>query len=451
VTNTGRLRSARGIPIRWLLPAGALFVFAAAVSFSASAAPSDPPAGAAVSQAPSAEINAAANPAGATVPSAGSDAPVEMRGLWVVRNSLDSPASVHQIVATAVKYHFNALFVQVRGRGDAWYISPYEPRAEALAGQPADFDPLQQIITEAHANGLQVHAWMNTYLTWSGPHPPLSPQHLWNAHRDWFACDRSGHCSPVPTATCEGAFLQPSNPAVQDHLFRVFTYVGTHYDVDGIHFDYCRYAGSGYDYSPSTLARFRNFTKAQIGPETAARVDRRLSQDRLAYVHAFPRTWASWRRAQVTTLVARVSTAVKAAKSWVQVSAAVFPDADEAYAVRGQDWRGWLRAGYLDAVALMAYGNSTERVLQETRRAVAAAGGHYIYTGLGAWHLGADDVARKIAAARRAGATGVNLFSYDGIHTRSGYLDTLARGVFASRAAPPGFRRSKARALPSGN
>ena len=35
---------------------------------------------------------------------------------------------------------------------------------------------------------------------------------------------------------------------------------------------------------------------------------------------------------------------------------------------------------------------------------------------------------------------GVNLFSYDGVHTRSHYLDTLARGVFASRAATPRMR-----------
>ncbi|HLV80816.1 MAG TPA: family 10 glycosylhydrolase [Chthonomonadaceae bacterium] len=426
---------------RRMLPACALLVFAA-FPVCASAVSPPPPAGAPAPQAPATAPPAAAGNAPDTVSPPAPDAPVEMRGLWVVRTSLVSPKSVHQVVATALKYHFNALFVQVRGRGDAWYNSPYEPRAEALVGQPPDFDPLQQVITEAHASGLQVHAWMNTYLTWSGPHAPNSPKHLWNAHRDWFACDLHGHCSPIPTATCEGAFLQPSNPAVQDHLFRVFTYVATHYDVDGIHFDYCRYAGSGYDCSASTLARFRDFLKIRIRPVTAARVDRRLATDRLAYVHAFPHTWADWRRAQVTALVTRISTAVKAAKPWVQVSAAVFPDADEAYAVRGQDWRGWLRSGALDAVALMAYGASTERILEETRRAVKAADGRYIYTGLGAWHLGAGDIARKIAAARQAGASGVNLFSYDGIHTRSGYLDTLARGVFASRAAPPGFRRA---------
>ena len=88
----------------------------------------------------------------------------------------------------------------------------------------------------------------------------------------------------------------------------------------------------------------------------------------------------------------------------------------------------------------MAYAKSTERILEQTRRAVAVAGDRHVYTGIGAWRLQAHDVARKIAQVRKTGAAGVNLFSYNGVHTRSRYLDTLARGVFASRAAPPRMR-----------
>ena len=373
-------------------------------------------------------------------PAIRADANGEMRGMWVVRESLASPQSVHQVIVTATKYHINALFVQVRGRGDAWYNSPYEPRAEKLAWQPKEFDPLEQMVREGHQAGLQVHAWMNTFLTWSGAHAPRSPQHLWNAHRDWFACDRAGNCSPHGTNSCEGAFLQPSNPAVQAHLLKVFTDVATRYDVDGIHFDYCRYAGTDYDFSSGTLHRFRDFISPQLAPELASRLDVRLKTDRLAFVHACGTEWANWRRAQITGIVANISAAAKAAKPYIQVTAAVFPDANEAFAVRGQDWRGWLKAGYLDAVALMAYDRNTERVLKQTREAVAAAGEKHVYTGVGAWRLDAHDVAYKISEIRKTGAAGVNLFSYDGMHTRANYLDTLARGVFASRSAPRRMR-----------
>jgi len=42
-------------------------------------------------------------------------APAEMRGLWVVRTALVSPASVDRVVDDAQRAGFNALFVQVRG------------------------------------------------------------------------------------------------------------------------------------------------------------------------------------------------------------------------------------------------------------------------------------------------------------------------------------------------
>ncbi len=385
------------------------------------------------------------NPGSAAI---ASDASGEMRGMWVVRQSLASPQSVHQVVVTATKYHINALFVQVRGRGDAWYNSPYEPRAEVLAWQPKQFDPLEQMVREGHAAGLQVHAWLNTFLTWSGSRAPRSPQHLWNAHRDWFACDRQGRCSSMETNSCEGGFLQPSNPAVQDHLLKVFTDVAARYDLDGIHFDYCRYASRDYDFSSGTLRRFRDATATRLTPEETSRMDGRAKSDRLAYVHAFGTDWAEWRRSQITGIVARISRTVKAAKPYLQVSAAVFPDADEAFAVRGQDWRGWLKAGYLDAVALMAYDRNTERVLRQTREAVAIAGDRQVFTGVGAWRLDASDVAHKISEIRKTGAAGVNIFSYDGIHSRPNYLDTLARGVFASRAAPRRMRWLPDRAAP---
>lgn len=364
----------------------------------------------------------------------------ELRGMWVVCDSLGSPASVHQIVVTAKKYHLNALFVQVRSRGDAWYNSPYEPRAEHLAGQPADFDPLTQIVDECHASNIQVHAWLNTYLTWSKSRRPLSQKHLWNAHPDWFAHDRNGNLSTANNDDCEGVFLQPSSPDVQQHLFKVFMDVAARYDVDGIHFDYVRYPNSGYDFSSGTLARFREHMKEQLAPEQIAHFDAASRSDSKAYVHAFSSQWESWRRAQVTNLVTQIATEVKLNKPWMQVSAAVFPDGEDARKYRGQDWMGWLRSGTLDAVALMAYDKNTAHVAEQTRKAVAIAGERHVYAGIGAWRLDAHDVAQKVAAVRKAGASGVNLFCYDDVHYRRHYLDTLARGVFSSRSAPPRMR-----------
>jgi uncharacterized lipoprotein YddW (UPF0748 family) len=376
------------------------------------------------------------------------DAPGEMRGMWVICYSLQSPAAVHQVVLTAQKYHLNAIFVQVRSRGDAWYQSPYEPRAEGLADAPRDFDPLAQIVAEGHAAGLQVHAWLNTFLTWSHPRRPKSPQHIWNAHPDWFAHDIHGQFSTANTENCEGVFLQPSNPAVQQHLYDVFTDVAHRYDVDGIHFDFVRYPNRTYDFSPATLGRFRASLLPELLPVQVQNLDRRLHSDPKIYVHAFGKEWEAWRRAQITGLVTRISKAVKEDKPWMQVSAAVFANEEDAFHEKAQDWMTWLRTGALDSISLMAYGADTQHIVEQTRQAVAIAGERHVYTGIGAWRLSAHDVARKIAALRKSGAAGINLFSYDDVHDRKHYLDTLARGVFASRSAPPRMRWLPGRSAP---
>ena len=75
----------------------------------------------------------------------------ETRALWVLRSSLTSPASITSLVRTAKEQGFNTLLVQVRGRGDAYYTSDLEPRAADLARQPAAFDPLASVLSEAHA------------------------------------------------------------------------------------------------------------------------------------------------------------------------------------------------------------------------------------------------------------------------------------------------------------
>src|SRR5207253_7534240 len=58
--------------------------------------------------------------------------PDEVRALWVVRATLASPASIKEMVSRARAAGFRTLIVQVRGRGDAYYASRWEPRAAEL-------------------------------------------------------------------------------------------------------------------------------------------------------------------------------------------------------------------------------------------------------------------------------------------------------------------------------
>lgn len=60
----------------------------------------------------------------------------EVRALWVIRTSLTSSGQIIDMVRRAKESGFNTIIVQVRGRGDAYYHSRWEPRAEDLKGTP---------------------------------------------------------------------------------------------------------------------------------------------------------------------------------------------------------------------------------------------------------------------------------------------------------------------------
>ena len=52
--------------------------------------------------------------------------------------------------------------------GDAFYASDIEPWSEYLTGSQGTapdpfYDPLTFMCTEAHARGIEVHAWLNPY------------------------------------------------------------------------------------------------------------------------------------------------------------------------------------------------------------------------------------------------------------------------------------------------
>jgi uncharacterized lipoprotein YddW (UPF0748 family) len=83
----------------------------------------------------------------------------EYRAFWVdtFNTALNNHADVVAVVNNARAARANALFVQVRRRGDSWYLNSLEPRGDRTPIQ-AGFDPLQDMIDEAHAHGIEVHA-----------------------------------------------------------------------------------------------------------------------------------------------------------------------------------------------------------------------------------------------------------------------------------------------------
>jgi uncharacterized lipoprotein YddW (UPF0748 family) len=356
--------------------------------------------------------------------------PEEVRAMWVVRTSMVSPQSIERAVELAQAYGFNTLFAQVRGRGDAYYRSSYEPRAEALARQPEHFDPLGYLLKQAQSAGLMVHAWLNVYYVWSQPQPPRTRLHVVSRAAQWVARDMRQRYQMTTAGRVEGIYLCPGNPEVRTHLLKVFGEVAQRYPtLDGIHLDYVRYPYAGYCYCAVCRARFRAAVAPQLSESQRRALDRQSVRNPLAWIQAFPSEWDDWRREQVSAFVQAFARQSRQINPNLILSAAVYPHPLNAYRDKLQHWTLWLRRDWLDTVLPMAYDTDTGAVIHRMRLAIQAAEGRPVIGGIGAWRISPDSTINKIHALRRLGARGFCLFSYDAITqqgTSESYLNRIA-------------------------
>jgi len=381
----------------------------------------------------------------------------EVRALWVVRTTLTSTEKIRKMVESARAAGFNTIIVQVRGRGDAYYRSRWEPRAVELKDQPADFDPLQVVLAEARPRGLKVHTWINTSLLANLDALPLDPKHVYNAHPEWLAVPhavagelygmsprdpryraRIVEWSKANRAELEGVYTGPANPSVREHIYRIWMDILKHYDVDGMHFDYVRLASPDFDYSRTSLERFRKWLEPQLSAPERRQLKQSLKENPLAAADAFKEKFGDFQREQITTLVERIYRGVKKRKPDVTVSAAVFANDENAYTRRFQDWRRWLAKGILDVACPMAYSTDTAvfRKQIEVASTSAHGAGRRVWAGIGAYRIPVESTVEKINAARALGADGIILFSYDftatpgTLNPAGDYLQRVRRGAF---------------------
>jgi uncharacterized lipoprotein YddW (UPF0748 family) len=228
---------------------------------------------------------------GLTIIGAAGPSASEVRALWVTRASLSSPETIQQMVASASAHGFNTLFVQVRGRGDAYYNRGLEVRSPALASQSAAFDPLADTLARAREAGLRVHAWVNVNLVSSATELPASREHVIYEHPEWLMVPRElgpellaieprspeylgrlARWTRANTESVEGLYVSPVHAGAHEHIVSIVADLVTRYAVDGIHLDYVRYPRADFDYSREAVRAFETDMRAQVAPAERARV-----------------------------------------------------------------------------------------------------------------------------------------------------------------------------------
>ncbi len=352
----------------------------------------------------------------------------EFRGLWVHNwiPGMLSPEQIDQTVNWAKSCNMNALVLQVRMRGDAYYDSKVEPRAPNIAAGP-EFDPLAYAIRKARENGLQVHAWVNAYRVWSSVGKPPQPDHVVNVHPEWLNKNLKGE-----VVSGDGMFLDPGIPEVREHLQSVVADIVSRYDVDGIMLDFIRYPNRDWGYSDIALSRFR---KIYGGPEKPD-----------------PKNplWSSWRRQQVTEMVRGIYRTVTSIKPYVVVSASTVPwgpcpkdfRKGDAYAWVFQDWRAWMREGILDLNMPMNYKDpgkprDDQWHIDWLVGMKKWAYQREAYDGLMIFKGNADGVAKQIQDARAHGINGTVGFAFSQGEYSAALAERLKATVYAEPAPVP--------------
>jgi len=360
-------------------------------------------------------------------------APEQTRALWVTRTTLTSAESIRQMVAAAQAGGFNTLLVQVRGRGDAYYLGTVEPRAAELAGKPA-FDPLASVLEHAHRAGLKVHAWVAVNLVSSSVTLPASRDHVIYRAPEWLMVPRElaaemkkidlrspayvgrlARWTRAHSSLVEGLYTSPLHPAAQDHTAAVIGEIASRYAVDGVHLDYIRFPNEDFDFSPAAMEQFKAVVLPQLTDRQRGEAKARETLDPAAYPNLFPEEWSDFRRARLTSLVAKIRAAVTTARPSALISAAVIPDAQDAFNNRLQDWRGWLEQSLIDVVCPMAYTVDTAIFQRQIAAARTFARTRPVWAGIGAYQMPPAQTLAHIAAARKLGTAGIILFSYDAL------------------------------------
>ncbi len=277
----------------------------------------------------------------------------EFRGAWVATvANIDwpssrtlTPAQQHaemlRILDAARGMNLNAVLLQVRPACDAIYPSNLEPWSEFLTGQSgekpkgaaADYDPLREWITEAHARGIELHAWFN----------PFRARHFDSKQPD--AATHISRTRPdLVRSYDQFLWMDPGEPDAKTHTLMVVADVVSRYDIDGVHFDdyFYPYPKDKVPFpDDSGYLRYR----AAAGPGAMNKSD--------------------WRRANINGFVKAAYEQIKKVKPHVKVGISPFgiyrpgmpPGVQgfDQFEGLSADARLWLREGWVDYVTPQLY------------------------------------------------------------------------------------------------
>lgn len=318
----------------------------------------------------------------------------ELRGMWVDAwgaGFLDQ-SQVTKLVQDARDHNFNALFVHMRRRGDAFYFPQppnQDPRTTAIA---SDYDALAEIIAQAHSGSprLEVHCWVVSNLIWSNETTaPSQPGHVYNQHPEYLMKNSVGD-----TFIGEGYYLDPGHPDAMQWNYNMAVDIVSNYAIDGFHWDYIRYPQQDSGYNDTAVARY-NAEFGLTGQPSPS--DPQFSD---------------WRRRQMSDFLRWANGNLLEIRPNLVISTAVFASRTDAYSYRFQDWAAWNEDGIIDLCIPMNYTSTNSTFNSRVDDAYNHQGVRVAYIGQGAYLNSKENTVTQLNYVRNKPMWGTLLYSY---------------------------------------
>lgn len=284
--------------------------------------------------------------------------PVE-NGEWPSKKGLDSEQQQEELKALFDRVQdlgLNAVIFHVRTGADALYPSRKAPWSAYLTGQlgrapSPEYDPVAFAIEQAHARGLQFHAWFNPFRI----SPPMAQARstagaVATEHPEWVI--RYG----------DQLWIDPGNPQARRAVLDAIVEVVDRYDIDAVHLDDYFYPYLEEHAIRKRVKHGHHWRRITVH-ETIKFADN-TSWKKFGKADGWTERDA-WRRANIDGFIEQLYREVKARKRWVEVGISPFgiwrPDHPEgisgldAYNEIYADSRKWLREGWVDYLAPQLY------------------------------------------------------------------------------------------------
>ena len=345
----------------------------------------------------------------------------EVRAVWH-RPKEHSDAEAEATVLRLMDAGFNRMFVELdyHGYSNAFKLKHdyYLPEPEFADG----FDSVEALVKACKKHGMEVHAWFENFYCGA----ELFPCAMKELHPDWLARTRSGGW--LHDFLDIFYYLNPAIPEVRALLLGHIRELLDNYDFDGLQLDYIRYPMMK---DLDHCAGFDDYSKREFKKATGIDADAITDIDSEEM-----KEFTRWRTSFITEYVREVYEMILEYRKngrYLALSTAVFGDPDEAIRIKCQDWRTWVKNGWLDAIYPMAYFDTAEAVGKEIANMVTNYGEAPNISGLAPMYNGLPviEATKQVEACRKAGASGIAFFG--SADCTDEQLEALKIGVFRER------------------